>query len=172
MNMTLQTTDTNTDRDEHGRFTPGNPGGPGRPRRAVEVDYARTLADVCSLDDWKAICQQAVTDAKGGDKAAREFIANRLLGDGPVNLSMLALRAALSVSSDDELQATAALQLESAQQWGADVTAFQQVLLNRVREHETARRIERERIEAEAKAQRKAKREAAQRMDNNTDAHQ
>lgn len=42
----------------------------------------------CSLDDWQAIVGRAVTDAKGGDAKAREWLARHLIGtpDGVATL--------------------------------------------------------------------------------------
>lgn len=67
-------------RDGHGRFAQGHGGGPGRPRRAVEADYLRSLADAVSAEDWTEIVFPAVEDAKGGDRAAREWLGSYLIG--------------------------------------------------------------------------------------------
>jgi hypothetical protein len=70
------------DRDEKGRFVKGNPGNPnakGRPKRKTEDKYLRTLQQ-CAAKEWKAICERAVKDAKGGDKAARQWLSDYLLG--------------------------------------------------------------------------------------------
>jgi hypothetical protein len=72
--------------DERGRFTLGNPGGPGRPSRPVEREYLRALNEAVSLDDWKAVVQAAVADAKEGDAKAREWLARYLIGDDPPGL--------------------------------------------------------------------------------------
>ncbi len=68
-------------RDSRGRFTKGNPGGPGGPRRQVEEDYLETLTEAVSPDDWKAIVEKAVADAKRGDPRAREWLGKHLIGD-------------------------------------------------------------------------------------------
>ena len=66
-------------RDEHGRFvrgTTGNPGG--RPKK--DQKYYRTTVRSVSLKDWKAIVLRAVSQAKEGNKDAREFLANYIMG--------------------------------------------------------------------------------------------
>ncbi len=68
-------------RDKKGRFLPGVPGSsPGRPRRAVEEKYHEILVGKVSEADWQAIIERAVTEAKAGDRDARNFLANYLLG--------------------------------------------------------------------------------------------
>ena len=74
--MTNPTHDENT-----GRFLPGNPGGPGRPPRAKELDYLRTLAEICTLSEWEAICQRAVKDAREGEPRARAWLTQVLVGN-------------------------------------------------------------------------------------------
>src|SRR5690349_20325939 len=68
------------ERDHNGRFLPGNPGGPGRPRRQTESEYLRAVQRVCSLEDVAAIAERAVTQARGGDARAREWLSRYLLG--------------------------------------------------------------------------------------------
>jgi hypothetical protein len=69
-----------TKRDLNGRFAPGCPGGPGRPRRAVEADYLAALSDAVPLKTWKKIVQRAVEDALAGNRHAREWVGNYVLG--------------------------------------------------------------------------------------------
>ena len=66
-------------RDANGTFARGNPGGPGRPRRETEAAYLRTLRDAVPLDDWRAICERAATDAMAGDAKSREWLAKYLM---------------------------------------------------------------------------------------------
>jgi hypothetical protein len=68
------------DRDSNGRFRKGNNGGPGRPRRAVEADYLSALSDAVPLGIWKKIVEKAVEGALAGDRHAREWVGNYLLG--------------------------------------------------------------------------------------------
>lgn len=68
-------------RDANGQFAKGNAGGPGRPRRATEADYLRISIEAVSLDDWREIVARAASDAKGGDRNAREFLRRILIGD-------------------------------------------------------------------------------------------
>jgi hypothetical protein len=64
-----------------GRFLPGHAGGPGRPPRAIETDYLQKLADQVTLEDWAAITQRAIKDAKKGSGAARAWLSKYMLGD-------------------------------------------------------------------------------------------
>ncbi len=68
-------------RDSHGRFAPGHSGGPGRPAAKREREYLETLSSVCTVDDWKEICQRAVEDAKKGNSRAREWLSKYILPD-------------------------------------------------------------------------------------------
>ena len=67
-------------RDGMGRFTPGNPGGPGRPKREKEEEYLSTLEECVTVEQWRKICDRAVTDAIGGDAKARTWLSGYLLG--------------------------------------------------------------------------------------------
>jgi len=103
-------------RDENGRFAKGNAGGPGRPRRRVEEDYLRSLADAVSLDRWGKIVERAVTDAEQGDWRAREWLAKHVLGPDPKvetasswsgkRLFRLAVEEAGGRKTDDKIQQT------------------------------------------------------------------
>ncbi len=67
-------------RDKNGRFIKGNSGGPGRPRKDREVEYYRILSTRCTVDDWHAIIDRAIRDAKSGDAVARRWLADYLIG--------------------------------------------------------------------------------------------
>jgi hypothetical protein len=101
----------NTRNTSTGRFLPGNPGGPGRPRRAVEREYLATLSDAVSLDDWREIVQANVKKAKQGDASARDWLAGYLLGSDPLSLTRLAVREALNVTPDVEIDAEVEFEL-------------------------------------------------------------
>jgi hypothetical protein len=72
------------DRGPDGKFikghkaSVGNRGG--RPRRATEEKYLKALSDSVSIDDWKAIATKAIAQAKDGDKDARAWLGNYLIG--------------------------------------------------------------------------------------------
>ncbi|NLF73135.1 MAG: hypothetical protein GX575_29215 [Candidatus Anammoximicrobium sp.] len=101
----------------NGRFALGNPGGPGRPPIARERRYAETLATVCTVDDWREICERAVKDAKAGNRHAREWLSKYLLGEPEAVAKVLHAHFAVGASggiyanADPELilQAKAAL---------------------------------------------------------------
>ncbi|MBU0792114.1 MAG: hypothetical protein KKC55_16830 [Gammaproteobacteria bacterium] len=70
-------------RDNAGRFIKGHPGNPnakGRPKRKTEEKYLRALQKSVTQKDWRAIAERAVSDAKRGDKAARQWLSDYLLG--------------------------------------------------------------------------------------------
>ena len=69
------------DRDNKGRFAPGNKASPGRPRRRTENEYIDVTVKRVSLAKWQRIVDRAVTDAEAGDRYARRFLADYLLGD-------------------------------------------------------------------------------------------
>jgi hypothetical protein len=67
-------------RSADGKFAQGNPGGPGRKPVRVEQTYLATMVNVVSADDWRAITERAVADARQGDAAARSWLSAYLLG--------------------------------------------------------------------------------------------
>lgn len=67
-------------RDENGRFRPGCAPGPGRPKRSVEIDFLRRLADA-SEARWDEIVSTAIDQAAAGDAAARQWLAKYLIGE-------------------------------------------------------------------------------------------
>ena len=67
-------------RDKNGRFIKGDIGGPGRRSKPTEKVYWNIAKTKCSLDDWAAIIDRAITDAKSGDKSARAFLSDILIG--------------------------------------------------------------------------------------------
>lgn len=69
-----------TERDARGRFVNGNSGGPGRPQKDRETRYYEIMMSTCSYADWEVIIRKAVTQAKRGDKDARKWLADRLMG--------------------------------------------------------------------------------------------
>ena len=70
----------NNGRDEHGRFTQGNPGGPGNPH-AQQVGRLRTaLLNAVTEDDIREIIGALVEKAKAGNIAAARVLFNRTLG--------------------------------------------------------------------------------------------
>jgi hypothetical protein len=78
---------TATGRAVDGRFSKGNRFGKGRPPRAFEAQYLTVLADAVGLDNWRAICERAVTDAKAGDAVARAWLAKYVVGEHPLTLA-------------------------------------------------------------------------------------
>ena len=148
-----------SERDEAGRFTTGNPGGPGRPRRAVELDYLAALGDALTLADWREIVTRAVTDAKAGDKSAREWVGRYALGAQPFSLIDLARREALGVTPDDEMDM---MNVEEAKLPMLRSMSYTPAFISAAEER--AEREQREREQAEYEAERAAR--AAKRATN------
>ena len=94
----------NNGRNAKGQFADGNRGGPGRPKRCVERDYLAALSETVTLDDWHAICQRAVEEAKGGDPKAREWLSRYCIGKEPQSLMDIAAKETRGLSSSDEIQ--------------------------------------------------------------------
>jgi len=70
------------ERDAKGQFAKGHE--PyrkgGRAPRKTEDKYLRALRKTVGATEWKAIAERAVLDAKRGDKAARQWLSDYLLG--------------------------------------------------------------------------------------------
>ncbi len=67
-------------RDKNGRFVKGHEPMGGRPKREREVEYYRILSTRVTIDDWHAIIDRAIRDAKSGDAVARRWLADYLIG--------------------------------------------------------------------------------------------
>lgn len=64
-------------RDARGRFTTsGNP--KGRPKERKE--YMDILRSTLTPAQWRAICKKAIRQAKDGDKAARRWLSDYVIG--------------------------------------------------------------------------------------------
>jgi len=67
-----------TDRDERGRFLPGNSGGPGRPSTVHE--HRAAMVQAVTPEDIAAIMRQLVRQAVEGDVQAAKIILERFFG--------------------------------------------------------------------------------------------
>lgn len=71
-------------RDSMGRFPKGVSGNPtgmqGKRVYARRPLYLDAMMSECSLDDWRDITRQAITDAKDGKASARTWLSNYILG--------------------------------------------------------------------------------------------
>ncbi len=68
----------NSNHDARGRFTKGNSAGIGRPKHAK--DYMAAVKAAVPTGKWKQIIDQAVIDAIAGDRWARQWLSDYLLG--------------------------------------------------------------------------------------------
>lgn len=68
------------DRDEKGRFLPGNKASPGRPPRQTEGDYLTVITSRISMETWGKVVDRALKDALAGDHRARAWLADYLIG--------------------------------------------------------------------------------------------
>ena len=78
----METPETPSGRGPRGRFAkgnPGNPNGPGRPKRSTEREYLDATIGSCSLADWSVVASKAVSQAKAGDRYARDWLTRILL---------------------------------------------------------------------------------------------
>lgn len=79
------------DRDKKGRFAKGNPGNPnakGRPKRNTEDKYLQALRDTVKLKDWEEITEKAIQQARKGDRSARQWLSDYLLGKPIQNVNI------------------------------------------------------------------------------------
>lgn len=91
------------ERDSGGRFAPGNRGGPGRPRRAVELDYLKSMSAVCTPERWEKVVEAAVVAAENGDATARLWLTKHLVGEPGENEEgrrLLNVAAAEAIGTD------------------------------------------------------------------------
>ena len=68
------------ERDEKGRFIPGNKASPGRAPRKREERFLEVTLESVSFDDWKEIVRKAKEQAKRGDAVARKWLSDYLIG--------------------------------------------------------------------------------------------
>jgi hypothetical protein len=68
------------ERKPDGTFAKGWKGGPGRPRRDTEEKYLRAFRLAVKAGDWREVIERALIQAKTGDKDARKFLADYLVG--------------------------------------------------------------------------------------------
>ena len=59
-------------------LSPGIPVVPA-PSMTKEHQYLATLANTCTIEDWRKICEKAVTCARDGDHRARDWICKYLV---------------------------------------------------------------------------------------------
>jgi hypothetical protein len=64
-----------------GYFQKGNHASPGRKPRATELTYLQATLGSCPLPKWKRIVKRAVADAEAGDRHARRWLSDVLLGN-------------------------------------------------------------------------------------------
>ena len=88
-----------TDRDERGRFLPGNPGGPGRPPNTRE--HRAAMVQAVTPKDIAAIMQALVDRAKAGDVQAAKIVLERFFGR-PADGDLLERVEALEVMADEK----------------------------------------------------------------------
>lgn len=81
----------NTGQDEKGRFTAGNKFG-GNKALSVGNQLRSAMYACVTVEDFQKIVQKAVKKAIDGDRYARDFIADRLLGRVPHTLRTAAIQ--------------------------------------------------------------------------------
>lgn len=84
-----------TDRDEQGRFVAGNKASKGGVTRAKKNEYAALFFEEINLNDFRKIIQKARRQALLGDRHARQWLAEYMVGKPPQILELRAGEAAL-----------------------------------------------------------------------------
>ena len=97
-------------RESNGQFAKGNSGGPGRGKRTTEIAYLTAMSDTVSIDDWQAICQRAVKDARNGEWRARQWLSEYLLR---TDISLIDIAAQEAAGLDPVQAATKKLEFEA-----------------------------------------------------------
>jgi hypothetical protein len=69
------------DRDANGRYLKGHKSNGGRPSRPREEQYYHILMTTVTYDDWRAIINKAIEQAKRGDYQARKWLSDYLAGE-------------------------------------------------------------------------------------------
>lgn len=70
----------NIARNDHGQWMKGQSGNPrGRLPANVEHEYLNVFFDVWTLKDWREVCDKALSQAKGGDRYARDWASRVIL---------------------------------------------------------------------------------------------
>jgi hypothetical protein len=77
-----------TERDNRGRFLPGNKAGRGNPTNRKAQQLREALLRSVSVSDLRAIVKRLVEQAKAGDVAAAKIVFDRTLGP-PVAIDLL-----------------------------------------------------------------------------------
>ena len=68
-------------RDSSGRLMPGSTANPkGRPKKVVEEGYVRAFVSKVTVAEWEKVIARALVQAKKGDKDARKFLADYIVG--------------------------------------------------------------------------------------------
>jgi hypothetical protein len=79
-----------TERNTDGTFRKGHKGGPGRPKglstysKVQARGLLQQLADEVTPERWVAIAQKAIEQAERGDRHARQWLSDCLLGKEPL----------------------------------------------------------------------------------------
>lgn len=107
-------------RDEKGRFQKGATGNPnGRPPKEREVRFYEITLSSVTYEDWRAIVERAVADAKRGDTAARKWLSDYLIGTPEQKLDVTTNGETLNRTVFDYSQAVAAIAPGSTGDCGA-----------------------------------------------------
>ena len=68
------------ERDEKGRFQPGNPGSPGRPPKATEDSILDAFKRALTEEELDAIAQQIVKQSRQGQTKSLRVLLEYLIG--------------------------------------------------------------------------------------------
>lgn len=118
-----------------GQWKKGQSGNPGGQPKSYERQLREVVSGMTALDPenpseqipaWRAIVKRAVIDAVAGDRYARDFVADRLIGKPTQTVAVTDTPAAtvdMTALTDAQIEALAALPLlEPSDETGDDAT--------------------------------------------------
>ena len=88
------------ERDANGRFIKGWKGGPGRPAKEIKGTYLGILREAVTGADWLKVAQKALQQAQRGNKDARKWLADYIVGKPPQEF-VIDERSRIALTWDD-----------------------------------------------------------------------
>lgn len=92
---------TKTDRDQRGRFLPGNPGGPGNPHAGKVARLRTAMLEAITPEDVNAAIMALAAKAREGDVAACRELLDRAVGKAGEAADILVLVNELTIKLEE-----------------------------------------------------------------------